>query len=75
MAGRLLIGLMIILYLILKKYYLGAICSTCFFMPLVVGGVSIYLDNLYLMVSGLALFFIVGAIVIKVGTKYVENRK
>jgi len=75
MIGSLFIILIAILYLILTKKYFGAFCIFCFTMPLIVGTVGMYLENLYLVFGGIALFFIVGAIVIKVGTKYVQNRK
>jgi uncharacterized membrane protein YGL010W len=75
MIGSLLIMLIGILYLMLTKNGFVALGALCFAMPLVVGAVGIYLDNLYVMASGLALFFIVGVIVIKVGGKYIENRK
>ncbi|UZW15047.1 hypothetical protein OSC52_04175 [Clostridium pasteurianum] len=58
-----------IMYLIYKKYYLGALKIILPMLPIFIGIVGSYIDNIYMIIGGLIGFFIIGITIIKISPK------
>lgn len=54
----------IVLACITKKY-LGVLMLFTLFIPIIIGLIGVYLTNIYMMVGGLAAFFILGGVMTK----------
>jgi len=60
------IVLCVILILVIKKYYIAAVLSVIAFIPLIVAGIGLYLNNMNIVGFGILLIFIIYPITIKV---------
>ncbi|AJA46859.1 hypothetical protein CPAST_c07590 [Clostridium pasteurianum DSM 525 = ATCC 6013] len=67
------IFLSIIMYLIYKKHYLGALILFLPMLPVFIGIVGTYIGNMYMIIGGLVGFFIVGIAIIKIASKYIPK--
>lgn len=63
-----------ILILVVMKYYMAAIMSSIGSIPLIVGGIGLYLNNMDLVGLGILLIFIIFPILIKVIPKLKKDR-
>jgi hypothetical protein len=62
-----------IMYLIYKKYYLGTLILVLPMLPVFIGILGSYMENMYMMIGGLVGFFIVLIAVIKIASKYIPK--
>lgn len=63
----------LILYYTSKKKYLEAIRGCGIVIPLIIGFAGMYLDNLYLLIGGIASMFISIPVIIKVTSKFTNH--
>ncbi|MBL4932372.1 hypothetical protein [Clostridium paridis] len=66
-------ALFIIIALFVKKFYLGAIIMLSITLPLIIGAIGMYLDNLYMILGGIVLFFVTLIIAVVIAKRATEK--
>lgn len=64
------IGISIILFMLCMKEYVVALILLAMMLPGIIAVIGVWLDNIYIMGSGIVLLFIIGPILIKIIPKY-----
>lgn len=71
----LVMGLIAVIVLIFRKNYLGALVVCFIFLPVTLGLIGVYLNNVYMAIAGVVLLVVFLKIIIKVLPKFNKNKK